>query len=87
MANTCAWLTPIGSLPSKFEAAIAKQAEIADRTGGEAMCRHFGGRARRLSVDLADIAQADLVLVKGMKVRFKIYQVEKGIEARAVTLY
>ena len=51
------------------------------------MCRHFGGRARRLSVDLADIAQADLVLVKGMKVRFKIYQVEKGIEARAVTLY
>ena len=85
VAKTCAWPTPIGPLPSEVDAALAKQAERMERQGDETVRRHWGGGVRSPCVGLADIAEDDFVFVKGMKVRFKNYQDEEGVEGRAVT--
>ena len=49
------------------------------------MRRLFGGAVRRFYVHLTNIAETNLVLVKGMKVRLEVYQDENGVEGRAVT--
>ena len=85
VAEICAWLTPIGPLPSEVDAALVKQAERIEFTGDAAMRRFFGGAVRIFYVHMTNIAETNLVLVKGMKVRFEVYQDENGVEGRAVT--